>query len=110
MPPSPRSFSRSSRHRAAYRPTLGDRIGGDAGNVYKAIGWTAAGALMIVPVALIFGPGGWPAVVTVPIAFVLTWALLFAGSRLIIAPPAAVARFYLAPTGESTPYEEQFSQ
>ncbi|MDE3053383.1 MAG: hypothetical protein KGL38_14345 [Gemmatimonadota bacterium] len=93
-----------------YRRTLGDRLGPDAGHLYKAAGWTAFGSLMIIPVALYHVPAAVPAVIGVPLAFLLCWAFLFGISLLLIKPGADVAKYYLLPSGASTPYEEQFSQ
>lgn len=93
-----------------YRPTLGDRLGSDTAYIYQAIGWTGFGSLLVVPVALYHMPAAIPAIIGVPAAFVLSWAVLFGVSMLLISPATAVAKFYFQPTGASTPYEEQFSQ
>ncbi len=93
-----------------YRRTLGDRLGPNTAQVYKAAGWTGFGSLVIVPVVLYHTPAAIPGIIAVPVAFVLTWALLFALAMLLIEPVAGVAKLYLLPTGDSTPYEEQFSQ
>jgi hypothetical protein len=93
-----------------YRRTLGDRLGPSAGLVYRALGWTGFGSLMMVPVALQHTPPWLPAIIAVPLAFVLTWACLLVISVLLIKPGADVAKFYLLPSGASTPYEEQYSR
>lgn len=107
-PPSPPS--RPRRRPPPYRRTFGDRLGPNAGIVYRAVGWTGFGALIIVPVALYHAPRGVPAVIAVPVLFVLCWAFLFSAALLLIKPGTELAKFYFLPTGASTPYEEQFSQ
>lgn len=109
MSPAPPS-SPPRPERRPYRRTLGDRLGPGAAHVYKAVGWTGFGSLMIVPVALYHMPSWMPGIIGVPLAFVLSWALLFSASMLLIKPGADVAKFYFLPTGESTPSEDQFSR
>lgn len=102
--------ARPPRSPRPYRPTLLDRLGPDRFHVLKAAGWSAFGALMMVPVAALHSPFGWSVVITIPVCFLLTWVALTGVALLIIQPATAVAEFYLTPTGGSTPYEEQFSQ
>ncbi|OYV66238.1 MAG: hypothetical protein B7Z72_11755 [Gemmatimonadetes bacterium 21-71-4] len=104
-PPAPSSRPR----RRPYPRTLGDRLGPDAAHVYKAAGWTGFGSLMAIPVVVYHMPPGIPAVLALPLAVGLCWALMFSVAYLLIRPGVGVARFYLAPTGASTPYEDQFS-
>jgi len=92
-----------------YRPTLSDRHGPDAWLILKAAGWSALGALMFIPVAANHNPTGLPPVVFVPLCVLLAWVGLTALSLALIGPGVAVARFYLNPSGASTPYQEQFS-
>jgi hypothetical protein len=87
-----------------------DRYGPDFGRVIFASGWASLGAVMFVPVALFYGPSGWPVLITVPLFYLVGLALITGVSLLLTHPGSAVAEFYLAPTGASTPYEEQFSQ
>lgn len=93
-----------------YRRTLLDRLGPDRFHVLKAVGWAGFGAVMMVPVAYFHRPFGWPAAVAVPLAFLVSWAGIVAVALLVMHPAATVARFYLTPTGASTPYQEQFSR
>ncbi len=100
---------RAEEHRP-YRRTVLDRFGPGFGRVLAATGWCGFGALLIVPAVGTHVPPHWPPLLTVTAAYFLTWALLLTVSLLLISPVGAVAEFYLAPTGASTPYEEQFSQ
>ena len=93
-----------------YRSTLGDRLGPDVGRVYKAAGWSMFGAVLFVPVAIFHGPPGWSPLISVPVYFLGGWAFIATVAMMLVKPGSAVADFYLAPTGASTPYEEQFSQ
>lgn len=90
---------------AAYRPTRLDRQGPDGALVLRALpfvtvmfaGWTLLFALLGAPLVLAILPGG---LITAGI----TWSGLNAAS--------AAGRFFgrfILPTGESTPYEHQFS-
>ncbi|OYV73988.1 MAG: hypothetical protein B7Z72_01240 [Gemmatimonadetes bacterium 21-71-4] len=88
---------------------MSDRLGPDAWLILKAAGWSVVGALMFIPVAANHNPTGLPPVVFVPLCVVLAWVGLTALSLTLIRPGVAVARFYLAPSGASTPYQEQFS-
>ncbi len=87
-----------------------DRYGPDFARVLAAAGWCAFGALLSLPVAAFHAPAAWPKLLTMAGAYLVTWALLLTFSLLAIRPAGAVAEQYLAPTGASTPYEEQFSQ
>jgi hypothetical protein len=86
-------------------------LGPDLGRLLTAVGWCAFGALLIVPAAVTHVPAHWPPLLTVAGAYLLTTrAVLFAGALLLTRPVGAVAEFYLAPSGASTPCEEQVSQ
>jgi hypothetical protein len=93
-----------------YARTLGDRLGADAGRYYKAVVWGMAGGVMFFPLGLLFGPG-WQVLITVPLAVLLGGSLIAAVSLFLSGDRAVAAvTYYVAPTGSSTPYEEQFSQ
>lgn len=92
-----------------YRRTLGDRYGGDIAQFYRAAGWAAAGATMVIPAAALIS-SGWTMILVGAALFVMAWLAIMVVTRMILSPPSAVVKYVLAPTGESTPYEEQFSQ
>jgi hypothetical protein len=106
----PAPGSRPPARERPYRRTLFDRYGPDFGRVLFAAGWASLGAVMFLPVALFHSPPGWPLLVTIPLFYIVGWAAITAIALVITRPAGAVADFYLAPTGASTPYEEQFSQ
>lgn len=93
-----------------YRRTLLERLGLGSFHVLQAVGWGSFGAVMMVPIAYFHSPFGWPVAITIPLVFLLSWAGIVAVALLLMYPAATAARFYLAPTGASTPYEEQFSR
>jgi hypothetical protein len=93
-----------------YRRTLLDRFGPDFGRVIFASGWAFLGATMFIPVGLFYGPAKWPVLITVPLYYIGGWGLITTVALLLSRPGGAVAEFYFAPSGASTPYEEQFSQ
>ena len=101
---------RQPRELRPYRRTLMDRYGPDFGRMLYLAGWSTPGGLMILLIALHFDPLGWPRFITVPLYFSVGWALTAGVALLLVSPGDLVAGFYLAPTGASTPYQEQFSR
>jgi len=69
-----------------------------------------AGASISVPVMLAYGPAGVRGILLIPVVFILLWAAIAGLAVLLTKPGVGLAEIYVAPTGASTPYEEQFSQ
>ncbi len=95
-----------------YRRTLLDKMGPDFGYTLKAVGWSCAGALIPALVVARYAPAG-PFVkllVLAPLAYLLSAALLTVAALALMRLGAAIPAYYIAPTGASTPYEEQFSR
>jgi hypothetical protein len=95
---------------APYRRTRGDRLGPDAALIYRVVPYMivmfGCFALLFHVLKDVFGyPGG----LVIPLALATTAILTRGGMRLASAAGHGFARFVL-PTGESTPYEHQFSR
>ena len=95
---------------APYRRTRGDRLGPDAALIYRVVPYMvvlfACFALLFYLLRRQFDfSSAW----VIPLALATTAAITHAGMRLAGAAGHGFARFVL-PTGESTPYEHQFSR
>ena len=94
---------------AQYRRTRGDRLGPDAALMYRAVPYMI---VLFACLALLFYilrqrleySSAW----IIPLALATTAAVTWAGMRFAGAAGRGFAQFVL-PTGESTPYEHQFS-
>ncbi len=104
----PWSSNRSDepRQAAEYRLTRSDRRGPDSALIYRAVPYMI---LIFGCCMFLFARLGVPAVVALPLAGGLTGAVTWAGFRFATAAGEGFAHFVL-PTGESTPYEQQFSR
>ena len=95
---------------APYRRTRGDRLGPEAALILRALPYMI---VLFGCLALLFSvlqkQFGYPAALVVPLALVGTAVLTWLGMRVASAAGHGFARFVL-PTGESTPYEHQFSR
>src|SRR5687768_15214613 len=95
---------------AQYRRTRGDRLGPDAALIYRAVPYMI---VLFGCLALLFSilrqrfeySSAW----IIPLALATTAALTWSGMRFASAAGRGFAQFVL-PTGESTPYEHQFSR
>jgi hypothetical protein len=103
-------MSGTSNEPASYRRTRGDRLGPDAALIYRAVPYMI---VVFMCVALLFGilqrRFEYGSVWIIPLALATTAAITWAGMRLAGVAGHGFARFVL-PTGESTPYEHQFSR
>ncbi|MDE3151683.1 MAG: hypothetical protein KGL93_05500 [Gemmatimonadota bacterium] len=110
VPPNEPAAREPSRAVRPYRRTMLDRYGPDFARVLTAVGWSSLGAVMLLPVGLYYGPRGWPVPLAMAVYYVVGLVVMTTVAVQLPRPASAVAEFYLAPTGASTPYEEQFSQ
>jgi hypothetical protein len=93
----------------AYRRTLGDRMGADVGLVYRAAAYAVvAFACFILLFSALSRLEGFSALLIAPLAVVATGGILYVGYRFGALAGGGFLAF-LMPTGESTPYEQQFS-
>ncbi len=91
---------------AAFRPSRLDRLGPDGSLVLRALPFVL---VMFAGWTMLFTMLGFPLVVAVLPAALITAAITWAGASTASAASRLFGRFLL-PTGESTPYEHQFSR
>ena len=96
--------------RAPYRRTLFERLGPDGPLLLRAVPYMV---VVFVCLLMMFGTlrrkFDYPAPLVLPLAAVTTLALTWISLRFANAAGSQLGRFVL-PTGESTPYEHQFSR
>lgn len=89
-----------------YRLTRGDRMGASASHIHRAVPYIIVAFLGFL---VLFMKLGAPGPVAVPLAGALTGIVTWVGFRFATVIGEGFAHFVL-PTGETTPYEHQFSQ
>ena len=109
MPPS----SNPADHQPAsptYRPTMLDRRGPDGALMLRAVPYmVVVFACTLLLFSTLRQKLEYPAALVLPLALVTTVAITWAGMRFASAAGTRFGHFVL-PTGESTPYEHQFSR
>ena len=106
------SSNRAARPSAppTYRPTMLDRRGPDGALILRAVPYTLVvfGSLVVM-FSTLRRQLEYPSALVLPLALVTTVAIVWAGMRFAHAAGSRLGQFVL-PTGESTPYEHQFSR
>ena len=96
--------------RTAYRRTMFDRFGPDAALALRAVPFAVVTFVcMVVLFAILKKKFDYPGLLILPLAAMAAGAVTWAGMRFAHATGARIGQF-IVPTGDSTPYEHQFSR